>query len=72
MSIQTGISANLDSALTNARVGQEYLDKERSLGQIIGPVPPDSVPVGTQLSPFGVIPKSELSLSQANQEGESL
>lgn len=51
-------SANLNSALTNARVVQEYLDKERSLGRIIGPIPADSLPVGTHLSPFRVIPKS--------------
>ena len=51
-------SSNLHSALANARVVQEYLDKEISLGRIIGPVPPAYVPVGTQLSPFGVIPKS--------------
>ena len=51
-------SVNLSSALTNARVVQEYLDKERSLGRIIGPVPLERVPVDTQLSPFGVIPKS--------------
>ena len=28
------------------------------MGRIIGPVPPGYVPVGTQWSPFGVIPKS--------------
>ena len=29
-----------------------------SLGRILGPVPPEKVPVGTQLTPVGVIPKS--------------
>jgi hypothetical protein len=46
------------SALENAAVVQEYLKREVSLGRIIGPVSPDVMPDGTQLSPFGVIPKS--------------
>ncbi len=45
------------SAIENARVVQEYLEKERSLRRIVGPVPPEAVPAGTHLSPFGVIPK---------------
>ena len=51
-------SSNLHSSLTNARVVQEYLNKEISLGTTIGPVPPAYVAVGTQLSPFGIILKS--------------
>ena len=51
-------SANLQSALTNARVVWDYLKKEIALGRIIGPVPPCEVPCGTQLNPFGVIPKA--------------
>ena len=46
------------SVLDNASVVQEYLDKEVTLGRIVGPVSPEMVPVGTQLSAFGVIPKS--------------
>ena len=54
----TPASSNMRSALDNASVVQEYLDKEVTLGRIVGPVSPEMVPVGTQLSPFGVIPKS--------------
>ena len=36
---------------------EEYLGKECSLGHIAGPLPPHMLP-GTQISPFGVIPKS--------------
>ena len=49
---------NMRSALGNAAVVQEYLHKEVSLGRIIGPVSPEMLPIGTQISPFGVIPKS--------------
>ena len=38
---------------------QAYLDKEVALGWVVGPVDLASVPEGTQLSPFGVIPKSQ-------------
>ena len=48
----------MQSAIMNARVVKEYLDKEVSLGRIIGPVPPSGLPASTQLSPVGVIPKS--------------
>ena len=51
-------TSNMRSALGNAAVVQEYLDKEVSLGRIIGPVSPEMMPIGTQISPFGVIPKS--------------
>ena len=38
---------------------REYLSKEILLGRIIGPVnQEEGVPAGTQVSPFGVIPKS--------------
>ena len=46
------------SATENASVVQSYLDKEVTLGRVVGPIDPCSIPVGTQLSPFGVIPKS--------------
>ena len=51
-------SFNMRSAIENAEVVQEYLKKEVSLGCILGPVPPERVPAGAQLSPVGVIPKS--------------
>ena len=41
----------MHSALVNASVVSEYLEKEVVLGQIIGPVNPERVPPGTQLSP---------------------
>ena len=50
-------SSNMRSAIENAAVVQEYLQKERLLRRIVGPVPPGAVPAGTHLSPFGVIPK---------------
>ena len=48
----------MHSAIENVSVVQDYLKKEMSLGRILGPVPPEAIPMGTQLSPFGVIPKS--------------
>ena len=51
-------TSNMRSALDNAAVIQEYLEKEVLLGRVVGPVDPERNPVGTQLSPFGVIPKS--------------
>ena len=50
-------TSNVRSANENAGVVQAYLDKELALGRIVGPVTPDRTPRGTQLSPFGVIPK---------------
>ena len=49
----------MQSALINARVIKEYSDKEVSLEQIISPVLAGVLPVETQLSPLGTIPKSE-------------
>ena len=54
----TPASSNMCSALYNVSVVQEYLDKVVTLGCIVRSVSPEMVPVGTQLSPFGVIPKS--------------
>jgi hypothetical protein len=51
-------ATNMKSALENAEVVREYLSKEISLGRIIGPVGQEAIPPGTQVSPFGVIPKS--------------
>ena len=51
-------STNLHSALENAAVVWDYLSKEVSLRRVIGPIHPAVLPAGTQVSPFGVIPKS--------------
>ena len=51
-------TSNMRSALDNAAVVQEYLKREVSLGCIIGPISYEARVAGTQLSPFGVIPKS--------------
>ena len=51
-------SSNMRSALENVEVVQEYPKKEVSLGLILRPVPLEMVPVGIQLSPVGIIPKS--------------
>lgn len=50
--------SNMRSASEFAGVVQEYLDAERALGRIVGPIHPSLAPPGTQLSPFGVIPKA--------------
>ena len=48
----------MKSALDNVQVISQYLEDERQLGRIIGPIPPHAAPLSTQLSPIGVIPKS--------------
>ena len=48
----------MGSASKNAEVVQAYLDKEVVLGWIVGPINPSSAPYSTQVSPIGVIPKS--------------
>ena len=48
----------MKSALENAGVVGQYLEEEARLGRIVGPIPLEWVPGGTQLSPIGVIPKS--------------
>ena len=48
----------MQSARENAAVVWDYLSKEVSLGRVIGPIHPAVLPAGTQVSPFGVIPKS--------------
>ena len=47
---------NLPSVVSHPAVVQEYLEKECSLGRMVGPLPIGSTP-GLQISPFGVIPK---------------
>lgn len=45
------------SAHDNPQVVQQYLEKECSQGHIVGPMPLQALP-HAQISPFGVIPKS--------------
>ena len=47
---------NLPSVVSHPAVVQEYLEKECSLGRMVGPLPKGST-AGLQISPFGVIPK---------------
>ena len=47
---------NLPSVVSHLAVVQQYLEKECSLGRMVGPLPTGSTP-GLQISPFGVIPK---------------
>ena len=51
-------SSNMHSALENPDVIQEYLEKEVAKGRVVGPIDLDLAPPSTQISPFGVIPKS--------------
>ena len=66
------------SATEQAEVVQAYLDKEVALGRVVGPVSPQSAPANTQISPFGVIPKSSqpgkwrLILDLSSPEGYSV
>ena len=60
-----------------AEVVQAYLDKEVALGRVVAPVPQNSIPEGTQVSPFGVIPKSQpgkwrLIIDLSGPEGRSV
>ena len=50
--------SNMLSATEQAEVVQAYLDKEVALGRVVGPVSLQAAPANTQISPFGVIPKS--------------
>ena len=52
-------SRNIPSALEHPEVIQAYLDKERSLGRMLGPFAPSDVtePAGLHVNRFGVIPK---------------
>ena len=47
---------NLASALENPEMVQEYIQKEKGLGKIVGPMEKASA-INLQVSPFGVIPK---------------
>ena len=50
---------NLRSAQENPSVVDEYLAKELELGRILGPFNPHMACNKVQISPFGVIPKSQ-------------
>ena len=51
-------SSNMKSAIENVPVVSQYIEEERRLGRLVGPIPPHMAPSSTQLSPIGVIPKS--------------
>ena len=51
-------SSNMHSALEKPGIIQEYLEKEVARGRVVGPINPHVAPPSTQVSPFGVIPKS--------------
>ena len=50
--------SNMKSATENAGVVEEYLLRELTAGRVVGPFARGSIPA-IQISPFGVIPKSE-------------
>ena len=51
-------SGNMKSVEEHEEIVEEYIQKEKQAGRLIGPLNQTSHP-GIQLSPFGVIPKSE-------------
>ena len=70
-------ASNMVSARENPEVVQAYLDMEVALGRVVGPIDSKNMPKGTQLSPFGVIPKSQpgkwrLILDLSSPEGSSV
>ena len=50
--------SNMKSAAENPEMVEEYFFTEQSAERVIGPLAPETVPF-VQISPFGVIPKSE-------------
>ena len=52
----TSPTHNLLSCIEHPEVVQEYIDKERSLGRLLGPLPQLSIS-NLQVSPIGFIPK---------------
>ena len=67
---------NMQSALENPQVVDQYIQQERSLGRVLGPIDPDSC--GIQVNRFGVIPKGNqpgkwrLILDLSHPEGYSV
>ena len=51
-------TSNMRSALVNAQEVQQHLQEETRLGRVVGPIPLELALTGTQVSPIGVIPKS--------------
>ena len=51
-------SSNVHSALEKPDVIHKYLEKEVTRGRVVGQSDPDLAPPSTQISLFGVIPKS--------------
>ena len=67
---------NMKSAIESADVVEEYLFTEQAAGRVVGPLAPENVPF-VQISPFGVIPKSEpgkwcLIVDLSSPEGKSV
>ena len=56
----TSATHNLLLCIEHPEVVQEYIDKEHSLGRLLGPFPQQSIP-NLQVNPFGVIPKIKAS-----------
>ena len=53
----TSAKSNMQSAMVNPTVVDEYLEKEVGLGRVIGPLKPEEYPT-VHISRFGVIPKN--------------
>ena len=58
----TRAKSNMQSALSNPKVVEEYLAREVEKGRVIGPFEPDALP-GVHVSRFGVIPKRAIVLA---------
>ena len=66
----------MKSATESTDVVEEYLFTEQAAGRVVGPLAPENVPF-VQISPFGVIPKSEpgkwhLIVDLSSPEGKSV
>ena len=53
----TRAKSNMQSAVSNPKVVEEYLAREVEKGRVVGPLELDALP-GVHVSRFGVIPKS--------------
>ena len=67
---------NMKSATESADVMEKYLFTEQAAGRVVGALAPENVPF-VQISPFGVIPKSEpgkwrLIVDLSSPEGKSV
>ena len=50
--------SNMLSVTEQVEVVQAYIDKEVALGRVVSPVSSQAAPANSQITPFGVIPKS--------------